>query len=181
MELVRRFIRETPSGVGIILTGRVHFFNNEKEMWNAFGSPPYFVRLSLSEFTEEQVRVYLNKLGLHWQDALPSWLPTRPLLLGYLATRGLLQQTLNVAAGSSPAVGWHQLLNRISAREAEGEYGIDAGTVRRLLERVATLARSSADGLGPITSEQLQNAFRQVCGYDPDDRGMVLLQRLPSP
>jgi hypothetical protein len=102
------------------------------------------------------------------------------LLLGYLASRGLLRETLSVSTGSSPAVGWDGLLQRISEREAEIEAGIDADTVRTLIERLATLARSSVDGLGPLHPDQIIGAFFDTCGYLPDDRGAVLLQRLPG-
>ena len=178
MELVRRLVRDTPQGSAVVLSGRTHFFNNDHELRNALGLDGAFVRLSLSEFSEEQVSAYLKKKG--WNQALPDWLPTRPLLLGYLASRNLLQQTLEVSAGSSPAVGWNQLFDRICSREAEIEVGIDAGTVRRLIERIATLARNSSDGLGPVTPAQVARSFEDICGYAPDDKGWVLLQRLPG-
>lgn len=178
MELVREFVRQSPPSAAVLLSGRAHFFDTEKEMAQSLGLDAGFARLSLSEFTDEQVGEYLKKRG--WVHAVPAWLPSRPLLLGYLASRNLLQQTLEVDVGSSPAVGWHGLIERISAREAEIEAGIDAGTVRKLIERLATLARNSADGLGPISSKQITDAFSGVCGYEPDDRGAVLLQRLPG-
>ena len=34
--------------------------------------------------------------------------------------------------------------------------------------------------LAPSTTEALMQTFREVCGYSPDDRGLVLLQRLPG-
>ena len=178
MELIRGFVRERPQQAGLLVAGRAHFFDSSREMIGALGLTDQCAYLNLSEFSDEQVRAYLQKIG--WLAPIPEWVPSRPLLLGYLASRGLLQQTLEVEAGSSPAVGWDSLLDRIAAREAEIEAGIDAGTVRRLIEHIATVARSSADGLGPLTPDQITNSFTAVCGYAPDDRGAVLLQRLPG-
>lgn len=175
----RPFVHQgNPNAAGIIVAGREHFFDNDRELTASLGTGNSFVRLLLSEFTQEQVVAYLRKRG--WQEAVPDWLPSRPLLLGYLASRQLLQQTLEIDAGSSPAKGWHVLLTRISEREAEIEAGIDADTVRRLIEHLATTARKSADGLGPLLPHEITAAFLTTCGYAPDDRGAVLLQRLPG-
>jgi hypothetical protein len=179
MEIIRSFLRDSPSQKGALLTGRAHFFDNDRELISSLGLvQDQFHALSLSEFNDEQVAQFLAARG--WKERIPEWVPSRPLLLGYLASRGLLLQTLEAESGSGPAVGWNSLLDRVCAREAEIEAGIDAGTVRRLIERTATLARNSADGLGPLSPEQIVSAFAAVCGYQPDDRGAVLLQRLPG-
>jgi hypothetical protein len=178
MTLIRAFLRDTPPSVGVLLAGRSHFFDNPKEMSASLNLSADFSSFNVSEFNEEQVKIYLEKTG--WTNPVPAWIPSRPLLLGYLASRGLLQSTLEVDAGSGPAVGWNSLLDRICEREAEIEVGIDPDTVRRLLGHLATIARDSADGLGPLSPDQITNAFTSVCGYPPDDQGMVLLQRLPG-
>jgi hypothetical protein len=178
MQLIREFVRQSPADVGIVIAGREHFFDNESELRSALSASPAFRRLSLSEFSPEQVGEYLRKRG--WKEVVPAWLPSRPLLLGYLASRKLLESTLSIDSGSSPAVGWDGLLKRVSEREAELEAGIDADTVRVLIERLASLARGSVDGLGPLLPDQIIGAFAEVCGSLPDDRGAVLLQRLPG-
>jgi len=178
MELLRGFVRETPKACGVLIAGRAHFFDSSAEMFSALGLPKTTGILNLSEFNEEQVALFLKHQG--WSDSIPSWVPSRPLLLGYLASRRLLQDTLASGEGSGPAAGWNALLERICTRESEIEAGIDASTVRRLIEHVACIARSSADGLGPVLPDQMTEAFTTVCGYPPDDRGAVLLQRLPG-
>ena len=110
---------------------------------------------------------------------MPSWLPSRPLLVGYLANKNLLHDTFDEKY-SDPATGWNILLDKISAREAEIEAGIDGSTVRRILERLATKTRGSQGGLGSLNLDSITEAFNDVCGYKPDERGMVLLQRLPG-
>jgi hypothetical protein len=136
--------------------------------------------LSLNEFTDEQIALYLEKTGL--KGVVPRWLPTRPLLVGYLAAKGLLGDLLSSECENivDEAEGWDRLLDGITQREAEIEAGIDGSTVRKLLERLATYARATPGGLGPIAREQLMAAFADVCGYSPDERGMILLQRLPG-
>lgn len=178
VELVRRFVKDTPASAGIVLAGREHYFDSRTEMVYALGATPPFVHYSLSELSEDQIEEYLGAHG--WTGGLPEWLPARPLLLAYLANRGLLKQALAVPAGSSPAMAWDSLLGLICEREAEIETSVDGFTVRQLVERLASIARSRSDGLGPLEFSDIDHVFRDVCSYAPDDRAMVLLQRLPG-
>lgn len=178
MTLVRNFLSETPSRCGVVLAGREHYFDTDRERSRALGLGVGAVTLSLSEFNEEQIAEYLR--ARNWDHAVPAWLPSRPLLLGYLASRGLLQDTLSVTVGSSPARGWNELLDRICEREAAIDVGIDGTTVRQLIEHMATRARGTTDGLGPVSFSEIRASFERVCGYPPDDSGMLLLQRLPG-
>lgn len=177
MEVVRRLIRDHPSGAGLVIAGRAHFFDNPVERHNALGLSTESVEISLNEFTEDQITTYLKRAGL--PGSVPSWLPSRPLLVGYLATKDLLRDTFDEEC-LDPATGWNILLDRISDREAEIEAGIDGSTVRRILERLATKTRASQGGLGSLNMDSITEAFNDVCGYNPDERGMVLLQRLPG-
>ena len=181
MEAVRRLVRDHPSSSGLLVAGRAHFFDSHDERRNALGLPNDAVELSLAEFTDQQTATYLERVGL--RGFVPPWLPTRPLLVGYLAARGSLDDLIDGDSTGQPlnrAIGWDTLLDRISSREAEIEAGIDGNTVRRILERLATKARASESGLGSLSPESVIKAFNEVCGYDPDERGMVLLQRLPG-
>jgi hypothetical protein len=178
MQLLRDFVRDTPASSGILISGRAHFFDNDKELATALGIDAQFIKLRLSDFTEAQITSFLRNKG--WDQSLPAWLPTRPLLLGYLASRNLLRETLEVDAGSAPAAAWHRLLDRISQREAEIEAGISGQSVRQIIERLASKARRSVDGVGPLTYDDIVSSFREVCGYSADDKGLVLLQRLPG-
>lgn len=188
MEGVRKLVREHPrlagasvpgSPAGLLIAGRAHFFDNSSERRSALGLPNDVVELTLNEFTENQVAKYLESAGV--PGLLPEWLPSRPLLVGYLAATRLLMDLKNDLGDEfDPVVGWEYLLDRVAAREAEIEAGIDGATVRRILERLATTARASDSGLGPLRQESVVQAFRDICGYDPHDQGMVLLQRLPG-
>lgn len=184
MQGVREFMRGHPASIGLAIAGRAHFFDSEKERNTALELSESAHRLSLSDFSTEQIKQYLSKSGLAGQ--IPNWLPSRPLLLGYLAAKGLLADVIeaeelpNGNTAMDPAVGWDYILNRISEREARIEAGIDGRTVRRILERLATIARTSQDGLGPLSPDDVIRGFKEICGYAPDERGMILLQRLPG-
>lgn len=177
MELIRGFIQNSPRHIGIVVAGRAHYFDNSFEMRRSLtpGEPSQQYRVA--ELRGSAVQEFLDAIG--WEREVPEWVPTRPLLLGYLAARGILEEVVDEGA-MSPAVGWHSLLSRISEREAELEAGPDPTTIRRLIEEVAVLAREANDGLGMMTPSQIVEVFLRVCGYEPDDRGTVLLQRLPG-
>ena len=180
-EVIRRLIGEQPSGAGTLVAGRTQFFDSDYERRDALGLSHDSIEISLSEFTDSQIKKYLELAG--FRGFVPTWLPSRPLLVGYLAARSLLYDSGDEEPGlqmMNRAEGWHTLIDRVASREAEIEAGIDGYTVRRILERLATKARISQDGLGPLDSESVIRTFREICGDVPDDRGMVLLQRLPG-
>ena len=177
MEAVRRLIRDHPSDTGLVIAGRAHFFDTPIERRNSLGLPSNAVEISLNEFTEDQITTYLKRAGL--SGFVPPWLPSRPLLVGYLAAKDLLRDTFDRNL-VDPATGWNILLNRIADREAEIEAGIDGSTIRRILERLATKTRASQGGVGSLNIGSITEAFNEVCGYNPDERGMILLQRLPG-
>ncbi len=179
MEPIRRLISEHPDNIGLAIAGRAHFFDTDAERRSALGLTNSFIEMSLNEFNDAQLQEYLKIRGIG--GAVPSWLPSRPLLVAYLASRGLLDEVVGQwAAYLDPAVGWDLLLNRITTRESQIEAGIDGPTVRRILERLATRSRTTPDGLGSLNSHSIITAFHEICGYPPDDRGMLLLQRLPG-
>ncbi len=175
--LVRKFLAQTPSAGGVLLAGRAHFFDNDAELHRALGIPPGYVSLSASDFTPEQVEKFLAMN--HLNVTIPDWLPRRPLLLGHLALAGALGNDPHDDQ-MSPAAGWNALLDRVAAREAEMEVGVDGRSIRRILERAATRARRTTSGRGPLRFDDLTAAFRDACGYEPDEGTRVVLDRLPG-
>ena len=178
VELIRKFVDQSPAGAGLLVTGREHLFDSLDEMKSSLGlrNKPVVV-LRTDEFSEEQVLSFLERMG--WQGELPAWLPARPLLLGYLSASGSMSEIVD-NQWLSQAAGWNMLLDRICEREAKIELGLDAGTVRRVMERLATLARCRGDGFGPLYKEDLASAFKQVCGYELDEGSYVIVQRMPG-
>ena len=181
MAAIRQLIDEHPASAGFLIAGRAHFFDSSRERYSALGLPKDAIELTLNEFTSEQIEIYLRHTGLNGR--VPSWLPSRPLLVGYLAARGFLTELLaddDHLENASVGEQWDILLDEISRREAMIDPGIDGPTVRRVLERLATLARSSQGGLGSLTPSLIIESFNDVCGFPPNEQNMVLLQRLPG-
>jgi len=185
MQAIRQFVREQPLTSGFVLSGRAHFFDSDLERHRTLNLPGDAIELTLNEFTDEQIQRYFEKH--HFKGGVPAWMPSRPLLVGYLVASGLLGKVIGSLSkdetGSKeidPAQGWDLLLDKVCQREAEIEVGIDGPTVRRILERLASIARATSTGVGPITSSQIEEAFVEICGYRPDEKGLVLIQRLPG-
>ncbi len=178
-ELIRSFQDATPPDVGLAVCGRSHFFDSPVEMQAALGLPSNAAILSTSDFTDAQISQFLQQRGTT-DTTVPAWLPSRPLLLGYLAAAGMLEDAGSVASDTTPAAGWDLLLDKVCAREAKMEFGIDGSTVRNILERLATIARGTDDGVGPLDAASLRTAFTEVCLYEPDEGSYQLLQRLPG-
>lgn len=178
VELIRKLADQTPSSAGFLISGRRHFFDSESEMLASLGVKARSPEIALTDqFSEPQVREYLRAHG--WDGLLPDWLPSHPLLLGYLAARGALQQLTSEEAITAQ-VGWDMLLDRVCEREAQMELGLDGATIRRVLERLATFARGRTDGVGPIYQNDLAIAFEQIAGYPPNEGSYVVLQRMPG-
>jgi len=179
MTLVRKFIEESPKETSVILAGRHNFFDNPKEMAHSLGVEKGFSILNTSDFTEEQAKSFLKSLGI--SANLPGWMPRRPLLLAYLAARGFLTPSITAESSKlSPAAGWDNLLTMICEREAQQDDRLDPTTVRTLLERLSTLARATEDGRGRIDILTIQNTFRDIAGFPPDEAAQQFILRLPA-
>lgn len=179
LEGVRQLVRDSNDS-GVIVCGRSNYFETHIELSKALGlNNPRF--LSVDEFTEEQMRGFLSRFSkVLGQTGFPAWLPTRPLLLGYLASRELLGELGTQLDSPDVVDGWDYLLDRIYQREERIETNLDGATLRLILERASTLARNSDNGLGPISRSDLFSAFKEVCGYEPDEQGILAIQRLPG-
>lgn len=179
LEAIRKLIEQTPISTGFIVAGRDHFFNTPEERKAALGIRSNTSTIAVGEFTRKQIQQYLEKVS--GKDIpFPSWLPTRPLLVAYIATRGLLDDTGILTESIDATDGWHYLLDQIFERESKISPNLDGQTLRRILERLSTVARASVDGLGPLTQQQIRNSYIQICESEPDEQANLLLQRLPG-
>ena len=132
----------------------------------------------MGEFSEEQSVDYLRKRNV--DHRLPSWLPRKPLLLGYLASQGLLEEVVQIEGDGGVALAWDKFLDRICRREADLRLDIDSFAVRQLLENLATRARSLPKGSGPLLDSDLSDSYKAVTGNEPLEAARTLLQRLPG-
>lgn len=179
LEAIRKLIEQTPTSTGFIIAGRDHFFNTPEERKSALGIRSNTSTIAVGEFTRKQIQQYLEKVS--GKDIpFPAWLPTRPLLVAYIATRGLLDGGGILTDSIDSTDGWHYLLDQIFERESKISPNLDGQTLRRILERLSTVARASVDGLGPLTQQQIRNSYIQICESEPDEQANLLLQRLPG-
>ncbi|MYQ53584.1 MULTISPECIES: NACHT domain-containing protein [unclassified Streptomyces] len=174
---VRRLVEETPSGTGIVACGRSHYFSSHSEMAESLGfeSPENLV--NIRDFTEGQVEEYLASAGVSWK--VPEWLPTRPLLIGYLVAMQAFSE-VNAAAETTQATAWRRFFDAICEREARMFSAVRPEVIKAIVSRVATLARSQGDETGPVGMDLMRTAFININNRQPDEEGLQLLLRLPG-
>ncbi|WP_168211971.1 NACHT domain-containing protein [Actinomadura rubteroloni] len=173
---VRRLIEETPTNSGVITCGRSHYFSSEKEMLDALGFGLTCNLLTLNDFDKEQLQKYLDLVGVQW--SVPDWMPTRPLLIGYLVSMQLFSE-IDSTLGN-PTTAWRKLFSAVCERESRMFVAVRPQVIQRLVSRVATIARSNGDETGPVDVSMLRTAFIDVNGREPDEEGSQVLLRLPG-
>ena len=176
VEIVRRFIEQTPASAPVIIAGRENYFDGREEARIALGYGDSAQEYDLAGFTDQDIQRFLKTKD----SKIPSWLPTRPLLLGYLANAGQLRgqdQLLSL----DPAGGWDMLLQRVCEREVNQIWGVgfESGDLRLYIEALASQARKSLDGRG-LEDSGLRGIFRTVFGHDADEPANLLTRRLPG-
>ena len=175
LKAIREMISQQPSGSGIILAGREYYFDSHSELQKCLGISDS-LDITLNDFTQEQVDTLLTNCGIP-TAITPAWLPKRPLFVATLALRGHLAGISKL--DSSVGKGWNELIESICERESGISGSLEASSIRRVLENVATTSRCM-DGEISLSRKQLTDAFIQVCGYEPDEQGVLLLERLPG-
>jgi len=177
---IKKFIEQKPDS-GYIISGRLHYISDKNEMKSALGLNEKTSIFSLNEFTDEQVNRYLSKIST--KITLPKWIPNKPLFVGHLAAGGIIEdisQNISDRFINDASYGWSYLLNMICDREAKINKIIDGETVKRIIERLATVARGYAEGLGPLTKETIEQVYEDICEYPFDENATALIQRFPG-
>jgi hypothetical protein len=179
VELVRRFVNETPKKAAVVVAGRRSYFDSLSELQDAVFSYNSHLLLELTEFNSKQINEYLRNKNA---NGIPDWLPARPLLLGHLAARNILQGDIkSETALMSQAESWDWLLDVVCNREAGiVEAGLNGATVREIIEILASQARRTGSGIGPLTQREITDAFLKLRGQEPSDSEQAILQRLPG-
>lgn len=179
LEPVRRLVMETPEGSGVLIAGRPQYFSERSELLQTLGLEPGTPVATLDDFDERRAGELIGKDEVR----LPSWVPTRPLLLRFLAGAGLVER-LQADANYDEAAAWVDMLDFLSIREADRVATVTPERVRALISRVATLARTTdgtgQPGSGGVSVQQMRDAFKEVCAVEPDEEGIQLLLRLPG-
>ncbi|BCK88513.1 hypothetical protein MIZ01_2317 [Sideroxyarcus emersonii] len=177
---VRDFTSKIPANTGIFLCGRDHYFDAEQELISSLGiSGKKFRIVTLDEFTEDGAQEFLQRNGI--KDALPDWLPRKPLILSYLLRHQLFGDILSIDSSKGFGFAWDTFLDRICEREASLEGSVmDPESLRAVLERLADSVRSKASGSGPITGNDLSEAYNLETGQAAGEGVLAQLQRLPG-
>ncbi|MFZ6734101.1 NACHT domain-containing protein [Undibacterium sp. Ji42W] len=165
---------------GVLVTGRPHYFDSNKEMYDCLGislrSHQSVLIKCAVEFDEAQAQNYLRNIGI--KAPVPKWLPRKPLIFLILAeiSNGKAQEILSAEIGE---VGfWGQFLDTVCTREARINASIDPETVRNVLTNLAAIVRSSDRALGRLTPTDVNQAYEKATGSIPDESGQLMLSRL---
>jgi hypothetical protein len=130
----------------------------------------------LDDFSDAQLVQYKQLVGI--SGSIPDWIPTRPLLLGYLHANGgfPLEGLSDQGAGEA----WRMLLAAICEREAKILSVVRPEVIHKIICRVATLARSKGNEIGPVGMSEMKRAFYDINGREPEEEGLQALLRLPG-
>ena len=177
---VRDLVGTAPSVSGVLLCGRDHYFDSLSELAHTLGiNGREFYTIRLGEFTEEQAAEFLKRRTRN--TVLPSWLPRKPLILGYLAHQDLLDEVLAIDASRGFGFAWDAFLTLVCQREAEHERAVmEPVAIRRVLEGLACLVRGVPSGMRPITGFDLAQVYRAQTGSIAGEAVLMQLQRLPG-
>jgi hypothetical protein len=92
-----------------------------------------------------------------------------------------LKDILKIDASKGFGFAWDRFLDLVCAREAEHERAVmDPPTIRRVLERLACVARATTSGTGPLSGIDLAEAYRAETGDAAGEGVLMQLQRLPG-
>lgn len=180
MRLIHAFSSDHPAGTSIFISGRQHYFDSLQELESALGLRKDFVHLTLNEFSQEQIENFLQRKG--FQEKVPNWLPSRPLLLGYLAVKGILSKHGTDISFLPREKGWDYIVDRVCEREARqiDRVSLEPNAVREFVERLATVTRRTNSGRGPIHLNDIHNIFQDVFAMPPDEKASTLIFRMPG-
>jgi len=179
--VVRRLIKDTPKKSGILITGRDAYFDSLTEMREALAAPVgQFGILRVHPFDEVQANSFLKKKNYH--GAIPDWIPTRPLLLTYLVTKGLLLTAVEAQyEGVFPrGAAWLSLIDMIASREGEQSEGVDKNALLEFLGALSVISRQASDAQVSFSPQQMESVFFNLTGTTiiEDERNILL--RLPG-
>lgn len=165
---------------GILLTGRSHFFDGDKEMFEALGianSHNVVVARVPDDFTEDEARIYLA--GLKVQAPCPEWLPRKPLVFQLLAEIDVAEVNRLLSQNVGRFEFWMAFFFAVCVRESRGvSESVSAETVQEILLELAVRSRYSTVFLGRLSPREIDEAYETVVGSIPDEAGRLLLARL---
>ena len=177
---VRDFTNKIPANAGVFMCGRDHYFDTVPELASSLGiAGKKYLVVTLDEFTEEGAQEFLRRNNI--SAPLPDWLPRKPLILSYLLRQKLYEEILSIDSSKGFGFAWDSFLDRICEREAALEGSVmNPQSLRAVLERIADSVRSKTSGTGPITGNDLSEAYNLETGQAAGEGVLAQLQRLPG-
>lgn len=171
---------------GVLITGREYYFNSDEELMNSLGlSVEQTVFLEChQEFTDSELLDFIQAnipegINSEALGELPPWLPKRPLVIQLLSKYASdifsIQNIFDDICSF-----WHVFLTKLCEREAKIHPSLNPDIIKRVLLNLANQTRMSKENTGPITQNDLSNAFAKAAGINPNDEAAIMLQRLPS-
>jgi len=169
------------AGAGFLVSGREHYFNNNKEMMTALGirENQSLIARCKTEFSYDEFYKYLELNDIN--VSLPSWLPRKPLILKTITSldNEKISELFNSSNGDEIEF-WYNFIDAMCERDSRIHPILDPDTVKHVLLRLASLTRERAQNVGPITESEVVNIFFEVTGSYPNEQSTVMLQRLPG-
>jgi hypothetical protein len=163
----------------ILVCGRDHYFDNNDELLSALGLASRDVELirTKDEFSIEEIAEFLR---LNGKDIdIPEWLPRKPLTCEFFL-RVFSESGTELSDEIDLIQFWDLLINAVCERESRIHTSFNVETIKRILIEVASVTRSKAENVGPLSLTEIQAAFERVVGHAPIEQASVLLQRLPG-
>lgn len=165
---------------GALVTGRPHYFEDNKELLEALGlslrNNGTSIIQSRLEFEEIHANAYLESIGI----ALPApkWLPRKPLMFQVIAAIDRSDAEAILQSNSGEIGFWGQFIDTVCLREAKMHSSIQASTVRSVLGHLARFTRAGSHSLGRFTPKDINHAYELASGHAPDPAGNLMLSRL---
>ena len=169
---------------GVLISGREYYFNSDKDMLDSLGlnGRETIILECRSEFSDGEIVEFLKKNCSnlpHDITELPEWLPRRPLVMQLVLKYARDVFSLKNALADICDF-WYELLNRICEREANINSILSPDTIKQILILLARKTRKKNLDIGPITLQDLSDAFVDAVGVQPNDESAIMLQRLPA-
>lgn len=164
---------------GVLICGREHYFDTNEELLAAIGLANAEARLlrTKDEFSIEEISEFL-KLNEKEID-IPAWLPRKPLTCEFFL-RVFAEVGTTLTDEIDLVQFWDLLIDAVCERESRIHTSFNVETIKSILVEVASITRSKAGNVGPLSLSEIQSAFERVVGHAPIEQASVLLQRLPG-
>tara|TARA_R110000868_G_scaffold65112_1_gene195192 strand:- start:5571 stop:7562 length:1992 start_codon:yes stop_codon:yes gene_type:complete len=166
---------------GVLITGRDHYFNDQKEMLECLGLDGRGPKIysSKKEFSDEEMESFLSEITQSML-VIPDWLPRRPLMCQVIASFPEEKMSSILEDENGDIEFWYKFVDVLCSRENRIGDILDKEVIRDILKRLARITRSKFSDVGPISYSEIQSAFEYVVGKHPVEDAGVLLQRLPG-